>query len=237
MLHGVEWGRDDLVLAKLDDLEDAEQERHEKVIERIDDQTALLQRQFLKQFEREQRLIESHCPNVLVLRHQQVSAFKKLFVGQKIELQLLCHYPGDWHSTEEGGIYTIDDPAKWLREMAPYIQQLVKALKFAAPFASPLLGTYFSAAEAKAFEQNLKLMQELVKNLPDIETKHPEPDYARRIGMEEEKRRAEGADLRALCLLLDVKDPQQVWGGLKKVLTPEGHYLWLCDRHAAEYKR
>lgn len=26
-------------------------------------------------------------------------------------------------------------------------------------------------------------------------------------------------------------------GGLKKVLTPEGHYLWLCEDHAAEYKK
>ncbi|QSJ18459.1 hypothetical protein JYQ62_06700 [Nostoc sp. UHCC 0702] len=38
-------------------------------------------------------------------------------------------------------------------------------------------------------------------------------------------------------LLLEEKDPQQHWGGLKKILTPEGHYLWLCEHHAAEYKR
>ncbi|WP_375480544.1 hypothetical protein [uncultured Nostoc sp.] len=35
--------------------------------------------------------------------------------------------------------------------------------------------------------------------------------------------------------LLDEKAPQQHWGGLKNVLTPEGHYLWLCEHHAAEY--
>jgi hypothetical protein len=43
--------------------------------------------------------------------------------------------------------------------------------------------------------------------------------------------------LRALRFLLDEKDKEQHWGGLKKVLTPEGHYLWLCKNHAAEYKR
>ena len=36
--------------------------------------------------------------------------------------------------------------------------------------------------------------------------------------------------------LLDEVDPKQNWGGLKKILTPEGHYLWLCSEHAKEYK-
>jgi len=40
----------------------------------------------------------------------------------------------------------------------------------------------------------------------------------------------------ALRQLLDAEDPSQHWGGLKKVLTPEGHYLWLCEHHAEAYK-
>jgi internalin A len=42
----------------------------------------------------------------------------------------------------------------------------------------------------------------------------------------------QGAALHVLRHLLDEQDPQQHWGGLKKVLTPEGHYLWLCEYHA-----
>jgi internalin A len=34
---------------------------------------------------------------------------------------------------------------------------------------------------------------------------------------------------------LDAVDEKQEWGGLEKVLTPEGHYLWLCEYHAKEY--
>ncbi len=45
-----------------------------------------------------------------------------------------------------------------------------------------------------------------------------------------------GAALRALRELLDEKDPKHHWGGLKKVLPPEVHYLWLCDHHAKEYE-
>jgi hypothetical protein len=48
--------------------------------------------------------------------------------------------------------------------------------------------------------------------------------------------RASGATLRTLRLLLEEKDKLQLWGGLKRVLTKEGHYLWLCKHHADEYK-
>ena len=57
---------------------------------------------------------------------------------------------------------------------------------------------------------------------------------AERIG-ERFEERIEGAALQALRRFLDEKDPDQHWGGLKKVLTPEGHYLWLCEQHAREY--
>ena len=55
-----------------------------------------------------------------------------------------------------------------------------------------------------------------------------------KVGRAEE---AEGAALRALRKLLDEVDAKQNWGGLAKILTPEGHYLWLCEEHAEEYKR
>jgi hypothetical protein len=57
------------------------------------------------------------------------------------------------------------------------------------------------------------------------------------IGDIPEAERVSGAALRALRQLLDEKDPQQHWGSLRKVLTPEGHYLWLCEYHAEEYAR
>jgi internalin A len=49
--------------------------------------------------------------------------------------------------------------------------------------------------------------------------------------------RAEGATLRTLKLLLEEKDKQQVYGGLRRYMTKEGHWLWLCEHHLKEYKR
>lgn len=46
----------------------------------------------------------------------------------------------------------------------------------------------------------------------------------------------EGAALRTLRQLSEEKNPQQHWGGFKKIFTPVGHYLGLCEHQSAEYK-
>jgi len=35
--------------------------------------------------------------------------------------------------------------------------------------------------------------------------------------------------LRALKQLLKEQDPTENWGGLRRMLTSEGDYLWLCE--------
>lgn len=58
-----------------------------------------------------------------------------------------------------------------------------------------------------------------------------------RTGAGGKAERLEWMELRDLWKLLDEVDRKQEWGGLKKVLTPEGHYLWLCNKHAEEYRK
>ncbi|MEH2254078.1 COR domain-containing protein [Nostoc sp.] len=69
--------------------------------------------------------------NVFVLRLHGDKAWKKNLTGQKLDLQLYCQAPGCWHSTQEGGLYEINEPAKWLRAIAPYLGRLFKVLKYA----------------------------------------------------------------------------------------------------------
>ena len=80
-------------------------------------------------------------------------------------------------------------------------------------------------------KHDIKMMEELVKKLPEIE-RLPDRELEDKIRREW----VEGAPLRALRAMLDEVHPNHNWGGLKKVLTPEGHYLWLCEYHAQEYK-
>ena len=77
-------------------------------------------------------------------------------------------------------------------------------------------------------------MTELAKKLPDLkEFQKDDP-----INEKDELHDLEiikGAALRGIRLLLNEKDPQHDWGGLQKVLTAEGHYLYLFEHHAKQY--
>lgn len=134
--------------------------------------------------------------------------------------------------------YTIDEPAKWASTLAPHVGRMVKVFKFAAPLVAPSLG-YLTPAVAELISTDVKLMAALVKSLPDVES---DLDLKGEYGLEaSDKTRAEGgASLRSLRQLLITLEPDQhktpnVWGGLTKTITPEGHWLWLCDEHRQSY--
>ena len=233
LLFGLHWRLQDAVLERIDDLETTFVEGKDEILAEISELRALAQRGFTSSYRREQSKIESHCPSVFVLHPRDASGWKKTIIGQKIDLQLYCQAPGEWHPTIEGGRYAIDDPANWIKVTAPYIQKLVAVLKYAAPLAGPFVGVAWPVYE-EMFKNDIKLMAELVKKMPDLKEGR-ELGLAEEVGETRGPDRISGVALRALRQLLDEKDPEQHWGGLKKVLTPEGHYLWLCEYHAQEY--
>lgn len=205
------------------------------LLEELRELRKLIQRGFTNEFQEKQASIDSHCPNVFVLRPINTSKWAKPLKGQKIELQLYCQAPGSWHPTREGGRYLIDEPAQWITSISPYLQKLVKVLKYAVPLTGPLLGATFPGYEEE-LKKDLKLMEALVKILADLKKDH-ETHRSMEIREIPEPERVGGAALRVIRQLLEKKDPYQYWGGLEKILTPEGHYLWLCPLHASEYRR
>ncbi len=183
---------------------------------------ALFQRQFLALLRAVQGQEESHCPNVFVLRPMSQAFFSRPF-GQNLELQLLCQEPGRWHPTGTDGRYTFKKPMVWFVTVVPYLKRLVQVLRCTTPVAGMLGDADFW----QDFSRQVDFMDGLLQQVPE------RPDLA----ADDAPARIEGAALRALRKLLDELDPKQSWGGLQKVLTPEGHYLWLCSRHAAGYAR
>jgi hypothetical protein len=118
------------------------------------------------------------------------------------------------------------------------VGRLVKVFKYAAPLVAPGIG-YLTPEIAELISADVKLMAALVNKLPHIEA---DPFLKGESGLEaSEKTRAEGgASLRSLRQLLVTLDPDQhktpnVWGGLTKTITPEGHWLWLCEEHRQPY--
>jgi internalin A len=47
---------------------------------------------------------------------------------------------------------------------------------------------------------------------------------------------ASGDELRLLRALLLKEDHSERWGRLKKYMTKEGHWLWLCSEHLKVYQ-
>jgi small GTP-binding protein len=238
LLYGLNWNTQNAVLERIDQLEQTVVDGQAVILDEFKNLLELTQRGFTNAFRREQATIDAHCPNVFVLRPRGGKAWQQNLTGQKLDLQLYCQAPGCWHPTQEGGLYEINEPAKWLRVTAPYIGNLFKVLKYAAPIIGPWLGVVDSKEYETLFKNDLELFKELAAKLPELKESE-DLELADKIarGEDLDPERANGAALRALRQLLEEKDPQQHWGGLKKVLTPEGHYLWLCEHHAAEYKR
>jgi len=237
LLFGIHWSTNREVLLRLSELEKAEVQRHEETLGEMRNLLTLTQRGFTDLFRREQGKPETECPSIFTLRgltHDGLRGGWERLAGTRLQLQLYCEAPGHWHDTGPSGCIEIDRPAEWLRQTAPYVSKLTGMLKLAAPFLAPGLG--IAAAEvAEEFKSQLKLVDELVKKLPE-NTDDAGLARAQALGDRLDPERADGAALRALRALLDEKDPSHVWGGLKKVLTPEGHYLWLCADHAREYR-
>jgi len=152
---------------------------------------------------------------------------------------------GHWIPAVEGakgGRYEIKKPSEFFASMGPYLLKLAKVIKYAAPVAGAAAGAYagpigavMGAKYAKDLAGQIKLMEELAKKLAERDYIEAELLERTRVGGKAE--RIEGMELRMFRQLLDEVDEQHEWGGLKKVLTPEGHYLWLCEEHAEKYRK
>ncbi len=234
LMYGLHWETQGEVMGRLDQLEinvkEAVAGSRDAVLDELTGLRALVQRQFII----EQSKIESHCPRVFTLVPAKGTRWLRNLTGQKKMLHLYCEQPGEWHPTTEGGTYDLPQPPEWVVTMAPYLGRLVSVLKYAAPVATAAVNVA-APGTGQLIANHLKLMDQLVKVLPDLEGIE-EHRFSREMSGEAGDERATGSALRALRQLLEETDPLKAWGGLGRVLTPEGHYLWLCDAHAEEYR-
>ena len=192
----------------------------------IDTQTTLLQREFLKQYHRDQRMVETRCPNVFTVGPVSGGSVWRRIVGERVALQLYCQAPGVWHPTVDGGRYELTLERAWLRAMAPYLIGLTKVLKLAVPLAAPVLGMV-DQATTDLYRNQIDVTAKLVAALPgELGINLEDADLM--SSPDSHVRSIEGSSLRSLRSLLESVDSQQEWGHLVPLLTPEGHLLWLC---------
>ena len=259
LLFGIHWGTQEETVRKGREtvrweqvlgLLSAMDHRLDQNAEAVGKLTGLVQRQFLQLYRSEQEKIDSRVPNVFVLGpHVDDPEIRTLFggasepswtrrlwsqvVGPRMQVQLCCQAPGQWHPALKGGRYDLADPDSWLSAMLPYLERMMKVFRVAAPLAGPVAGVV-APVVPDAFKYQFQFTKSLVAAIPEFGDR----DSVRRIREEGEgsEGRLHGAELRALKSLLSKKDPEEDYGGLDKVVTPEGHHLWLCEYHANEYR-
>jgi len=259
LMFGLHWRTQDAVITRIDEMEDKVVGGQELILTELRELRGLTQREFLRLFNAQQQLEESHCPNVFAVLPKDGRSWLKNLLGQKMVLQLYCQEPGQWHPAVEGakgGRYEIKKPSEFFASMGPYILKLAKVIKYAAPVAGAAAGVYagpvgavMGAKFAKDLAGQIKLMEELAKKLAErdyIEAellartarqRNREAHTGDKLWVGGKAERIEGMELRMFRQLLDEVDEHHEWGGLKKVPTPEGHYLWLCEEHAEKYRK
>jgi internalin A len=221
-----------------------------------------VQREFTKIFNAEQNKEESRCPYFFVLRpitHERdfIGLFEAIPSAsmldrmldkgwkRRMELQLYCQAPGEIHPLgyERGkdnsatGLYQIEVNTEFLATIAPGVKAVAKMLSFVKPALASWMSWTDEDQYVKQFQEDLERMQKLSEKIPESLDEARGSQLIRTMHEGYTPQQASGAMLRALKLLLEEKDKQQTWGGLKRILTKEGHHLWLCPHHLAEYKQ
>ena len=93
-----------------------------------------------------------------------------------------------------------------------------------------------SDALAEEFKHNLEFTEKLIEKMPDIDADEI-AETADRLGRPPSPAEVYGPRLRQLRRFLDQADPSHEWGGLTRLQTKEGHLIWVCPDHLAEYNR
>lgn len=231
----------DLIIKRLDEMRDSQQQL--TLTNELHELRALAQREFTNIYRRAQVFDESQCPFVFTLKPYQGEAWERT-LEQKAELRLYCQAPGHWHPPTKNGSYPVTNISDitgnyiitlsrdWLIKILPHLKRLAKILQFSAPIIStdtPVLPVF-----ADSFKAEINQTENLVNLISNLQLDNGQnlDENTGEISIGE----TGDTTSRALRALLSEVDPHLEWGRLKKVLTPEGHYLWLCAYHAAEYR-
>ncbi|MET8086480.1 COR domain-containing protein [Micromonospora sp. NPDC005197] len=166
------------------------------------------------------------CPRLFTVATIPPIGWRRLSFGQRsIRITLWCEQPGEWH-TWDGASYELTQPRAWLEKAAPYLNLVFKTLRLVYPVAASVAG--YVAPNLEHAQRELDLMKSLIDSLPtslaeDALAAPPESRHALTV--------AQGAALRSFKVLLMELDAVRTFGGLGRVLTSTGEFLWVCPTH------
>ncbi|MFZ4661008.1 MAG: COR domain-containing protein [Caldilineaceae bacterium] len=171
-----------------------------------------------------------HGPRLFTFRSREAGLSPKQLFSRPITLQLWCEAEGCQHPLfeKDKGNYEIEQPRKWVTEIAPYATFVLGLLKTVAPIAAPAINTFFGAktTETWGITDHLDFANSILDQLP-ADIKSPDRPLTERGIVSEPER----SGILALHRLLNEIDPTQDRLGLHRVATYTGDYRWLCQHH------
>ena len=157
---------------------------------------------------------------------------------QRYHLVLWCEHPGHWHPWADAS-YWVDQPSEWLVRVTPYLKIVVNALRLAVPVAASVAGVLMTADQLKYVHSELELMTTLANELPKQAiggtADFPDEDDFLTDNAGHQLSLYEGAALRGIRAVIFKHDPMKRFGGMRRVLTTAGDFLWVCPDHYGEY--
>ncbi|MET7485486.1 COR domain-containing protein [Streptomyces sp. NPDC005538] len=171
----------------------------------------------------------ANCPTLLSVTRASRRRALGLVPGAVLRLRLYCEAPGAWHPAPGHEPYEIRATSQKLAEVMPYARTVLKVLRYAVPVAGAVL-------DVAADDLNKRLKDDVVlmKSLVEAAQSAAEQDL---LTEPNAMHLAEwDTQFRTMYALLTKLDPDRRWGGLNKVVTPEGDTLWLCEQHARPFQ-
>jgi internalin A len=172
------------------------------------------------------------CPSLFTLTRQKSAGGRQLrFYQHHYRITLWCQEPGHWHPWEPA-TYEIDPPKDWFTRVGPYAAIVVRTLQLAVPLAGSIAVASLPAEQRESAAAHLDMMKTIVEDLPSDSLRQAEVDPGEATG---QMSLAEGAAQRALRQIIFEHDRSRRFGGLRRVQSPSGEFLWVCPDHTSDY--
>src|SRR6266849_359920 len=170
LLYGIHMSTDQQVIADIQqgprDIQQSlkELQKLDIILDKLNQQSELIGRNFTRQWNLEMKKIEAECPNTFFLIPAENTPFDpKNWVSQNYRLYLVCQHPSGPHRVGDG--YQLRKSKEWWASIRPWLNHLINFLKFAVPMGKAI-GDVFDAVDIKQIQANIDLLEEIAKDLP-----------------------------------------------------------------------
>lgn len=176
------------------------------------------------------------CPYLLSLEpHGYRWADPRAVWRERLRLRLWCQHPGHEHPCTGDG-YDLEVDREWFRAVVPALRTSMKVLTL-LPLASGGLGLADALTSGDEASAQLNAVRASVDTMTEIAELSEELDPTIELDLSGSLSASSfyGASLRVLRSALHRVDPSGRFQGLRRFMTPEGDFIWVCGEHESQY--